>query len=132
MTKVTLGNGVELVIDLAPFPDGKRLLQAVCAEIKTLRVDGTVDMAELVKNIMCIAISSPSIDAAVETCMKRCTYKGEKIVIPDTFEAPEAREQYLAVYEKVLEVNLLPFTKSLYALFKEVLGLVASTQESKS
>lgn len=130
ITKTT-ANGAEVGVTLAPFAEGKRLYQACMSELRGIRIDGLFDVADLMKNIICASVASPSVDMALDACMKRCTYKGMAIKV-DTFEPAEARADYTEVSAMILKENLRPFSNGLYAQFKDLLEVVASFQKLKS
>jgi hypothetical protein len=124
LTTVKLPSGAELKISSAPFADAKALYQAVLAEAKSIRVEFAteVDM-NLLKDIACLALSSKTIEDAVNVCMKRALYNG-KNVSQDTFEPEEAREDYIPAVIEVTRVNITPFMKSLYAQLRALPALI--------
>lgn len=127
MIEIKLPTGATLKITPAPFADAKALLQAMLAELKTVKVSAGEELGEMVKNMLATGLSSPAIDKALEACMARCTYNGHRIV-SDTFEPEKAREDYLAVCMEVAKANIQPFMKSLYARFAEFIQIAGKFQ----
>lgn len=115
--EVLLPSGSKLEITPAPFKDAKRLYQAVATELLRINIDPEADITHLIKNVICISVASPAIEAALEPCLRRCTYNGPKIT-DATFETVQAREDYIDVCFEVAKENVGPFTKSLFAQFK--------------
>lgn len=110
-----LPSGAELVITVAPFIDSRALYQSILKEMKHLKMEAKTELnTNFVKDIFCSLLSSKEVEVALDTCMKRCTYKGLKID-DDTFESIDARGDYLLVCVEVAKENILPFMKSLYA-----------------
>jgi hypothetical protein len=127
MKVVKLPSGAELQITPAPFADAKALYQAMLEELKSIKISGETDLEYgLMKDIFCGGFSSPRIEAALAKCLARATYSGTRIS-DEVFEKVEARQDYIIVcYEVALE-NVLPFTKSLYAQFEAVKGMLKSS-----
>lgn len=120
----TMPSGAVLKITLAPFPVSKALYQAIMEELRSVKIDETEEVGvNLFKDLFCMGFSSKKIDAAIAECLKRVTYNDEKITV-DTFEPEVARGDYLIVCLKVVEENLAPFTKNLYAEFSRLKNLV--------
>lgn len=132
MKEVTLPSGRKIEITPAPFNDSKKLYQAFGGELLRVEIDGGKELSNLIKNILCLGISSAAVEAALAPCLKRCTYNGVKILLPDTFEPVEAREDYLDICVEVAKENVSPFTKSLFAQFKGLMVGVASLLPSPS
>ncbi len=116
--KVKLPSGAILEVQPAPFAESKALYQAILEEGKNVKV---ADMESAIKDLFCIGLSSKKIEAAMQPCLARALYDGEKI-LDQTFEPVDRRQDYLAVCMEVARENIEPFTKSLYAQFKGVLG----------
>ncbi len=118
---ITLPSGAELKITLSPFDVANELLQVVTKEAKGLQLDPYTEMdTNLIKDALCLAISSKEIERCLWKCMERATYNGHKIT-KATFEAEEARGDYLDVMMEVGRANLLPFLKNLYAKYAQAL-----------
>lgn len=110
---VVLPSGAELRITLAPFAASKALYQAVLDEVKHLKIEGQTEIDfNLMKDLFCIGFSSQKIELALAECMKRCLYNGLKID-KDTFESPDARQDYFTVCFEVGKANIEPFMKAL-------------------
>jgi len=120
LREVTLPSGRKMEVAPAPFVEAKRLYQAIAGEMVRLSLNPDDDVTNLMKNVICLAVFSPNIEAALEPCLRRCTYQGTKIIPVDSFESIEGREDYLDVCFEVAKENVGPFTKSLYAQFKKL------------
>jgi hypothetical protein len=129
--EVTLPSGRVLTVNPAPFHDAKKLYQAIGGEALRVQIIGEDDLSETIKNVICLGSSSLAIEQALNPCMKRCLYQGVKID-DRSFEPEEAREDYLDICVEVAKENLRPFTKSLFAQFKGLLGLVGRLPELNS
>lgn len=127
MREVKLPSGAVLKITLAPFADSKALLNAVLEESKGLRVnpEDEVDV-NLFKDIFCSGLSSKKIEAALMVCMGRVLYNDRKID-GETFEAEEARQDYIMACFEVASDNIRPFMKSLFAEFGAILASLKSS-----
>ncbi len=123
----TLPSGRRLTVQVSPFADAKELLQAVLSEMKNIRIDSQTEIFGIAKDFICLGFSSPKIDALLFKCMQRCTVDGLKID-KDSFEHVDHRGDYIEVSIKVLEANLEPFMKSLYAKSLLLLQIVNSIQ----
>ena len=126
MKKIPLPSGVELGFQLAPFEDADNLQMVVAEEMRAANMDPDKEIdANFYKDLALIAVSSRKIRAALEPCIHRCTYAGERIVnIKQTFESEKAREDYLTILWEVAQENLRPFVKTHFAKFRKVLGVV--------
>jgi hypothetical protein len=123
---VQLPSGAKLVITVSPFAVSRALYQALLEELKGLKLDPKAEIdVNLWKDLFCSALSSKKIEACLEECMKRATYNGRKID-SDTFEPVEARGDYFDVCFEVAKENVLPFAKSLYAQYADILAKVKS------
>jgi hypothetical protein len=118
MSKVKLPSGAELEINLAPFSDANALNKAVARELAKLKLDKEIELNDpsFLKDLVCAAIASEDIMAALWVCFKRCTYSGLRIT-SETFEPEEARGDYFIICKEVLQANCLPFIKSLLSQF---------------
>lgn len=128
-TELTLPSGAKLKITLAPFEDAKSLYQAMLEEMKGTKLDPKEQVdANFFKDLFCIALSSKKVEQAVWKCFERVTYNDIK-VSKDTFEPESARQDYFDVMYEVGRANILPFTKSLYAKYSQVLDLLKGSQK---
>jgi hypothetical protein len=122
---VTLPSGAELTIQLAPFTDAKALYQAFLEDIKALKWDAGTEMdTNFIKDILCVGLASKKFETCLWKCMERALYGGSKIS-PATFEAEEARQDYVSVCFEVAKENIMPFMKALMPLLsraREILG----------
>lgn len=124
LREVQLPSGNILQVDAAPFRESRRLYQAIGGEFLHVRLGGSEDLSDLIKNVLCLGASSLAIEKALEPCLKRCTYNGLKIV-EETFEPVAAREDYFDICVEVTKENVGPFTKSLFAQFKVLMELTS-------
>lgn len=114
--KITLKSGAILEIQLSPFAEAMRLFKTIANELKAvdIHLDGlTIDKIKGtdingLKNGILQLLGSDALEAAVRTCQARCLYNGEKIN-GQTFEKPEARQDYLPVAWEVVKFNMAPF-----------------------
>lgn len=127
--QLKLPSGRSLEITEASFGEAKALYQAICAEMLRLSIGGAADLGDLMKNVLCIGICSPIIEAALAPCLKRCLYEGARIT-PDTFEPTAAREDFNDICMEVIRENVGPFTKSLLSQFRALVGQVATFRAS--
>jgi hypothetical protein len=120
---MTLKSGRVLALNLAPFAVGNRLKKVVARELLNVNVDlgklklgqdlgmdSLADPAVLntLKSALCVALASDKIEEAMFECAIRCTLDGMKIT-PDSFESPDARQDFLPVAWEVMVFNLTPF-----------------------
>jgi len=114
---ILLKSGASLTVSLASFADGTRLLRVVARELAAVNFDmDLVNFEELsgkdvnvLKSAICQLVQSEAIEGVLKDCMKKCLYNGTRIVFPDTFEAEDARQDYLPVVWEVMKANLRPF-----------------------
>lgn len=124
LKELVLPSGAVLKINPAPFADSRNLYQAVMEEFKVLKLDPAAEVdVNFMKDLLCTGLSSKKIELALTKCMQRATYNDLKIT-DATFEALEARDDYLTVCFEVAKENILPFMKSLYAQFAPMLEQV--------
>lgn len=130
--EVKLPTGATLKITLAPFADSKALYQAVLEEAKAIQVSAFTDMSSVIKDSICIGLSSKKIEACLHECLKRCTYNsgsGDFKVDKDTFEPEKNRDDYIAVCIEVAKANILPFVKSLSVQYEHVLTMIVGDRK---
>lgn len=127
MKAVKLSSGAELKIGVVPFPDAKVLLQTFLEEAKTVQIAGWDSHYNLVKDVFCVALSSRKLEAALWPCMERSLYNGVKVDAA-LFENVKVREDFIEVCYLVAQETLQPFTKSLYARFKEIFAQIEKFQ----
>lgn len=123
-----LSSGAELNITVASFAESRDLYQAVLEEARSLKLDPDAEVdINLWKDLFCSAMGSKKIEKCLFVCMKRVTYNGMRITNPEeTFEPVEARGDYMEVCLEVAKANILPFMKSLYAQYGQVLSMLKS------
>ncbi len=123
---IELPSGAKLDVKLAPFADSKFLLNALLEEVKGVSIAAETQIdVNLFKDLFCAGFSSPKVDAALKTCMARCLYNGRKIDA-DTFEAEDARQDYMLACFEIAQANIAPFTKGLYAKYSTLLETLKS------
>lgn len=121
--EVKLPSGAVLRIQPASFELAKNLYQVVLEEAKSLGLSADTELASIYKDLFCIGFSSKKIEAALNECLKVCTYDsgaGELKIGKDTFEPIEAREDYWQVCIEVAKENIYPFVKSLYVQYGDI------------
>jgi len=124
MREVKLPSGAVLKIQVSPFSTAKALYQALLRELKTVPITSKTDMASVYKDLFCLGFSSDEIEARLLECFKRCTYNsgaGDLKIDDQTFEPVERRDDYMTVCMEVAKDNVLPFAKSLYAQYADML-----------
>lgn len=126
MNTTTLKSGRTLVLNLAPFSVGSKLFKTVLGELRTINIDvAKLDMGmelnlqkidpkliNIMKDAFCEIASSETVEAAFFECAGRCLLNGQKIT-RETFEEPDAREDYLPIAWEVIKFNLAPFFRGL-------------------
>ncbi len=120
MKEIKLPSGAVLKITPSPFSDSRALYQAILKEAKDIPINSKVDMAAVYKDLFCIGFSSPEIEKCLWACFQRCTYNagnGDLRIDEKTFEPVERRDDYMKVCMEVTKENVLPFVKSLYAMW---------------
>lgn len=127
MKEVKLASGATLKIGDAPFPEAKALFQAFLVEARSIPLVKWDEQVNVMKDIFCAAFASEKLEAALWVVMGRSQYNGLSITAA-VFEPKKAREDFVEVCYLVAQENLQPFTKSLYAKFKEIFKLVESIQ----
>lgn len=111
--ELSLPSGAKLVVNAAPFSEANKLWQACAKELARLKINMSTDVdINFIKDVICIASSSPEIEAALTPCLRRCLYGGTRID-DATFEEEDARQDYLIVVSEVLKANVFPFFKGL-------------------
>lgn len=131
MDTKTLPSGRTLAIGIAPFSAANKLRKVVAAELLLVEVDvGKIDAKKLtldadllsldgkllntLKNVVCKLMASDAVENAFFECAQRSTIDGAKITRgtgseQGTFDAPEARGDYLPSAWEVIRANLAPF-----------------------
>lgn len=126
--EIKLESGATLKISVAPFLDAKALFDSCMEELKSVDVSSERDMASVIKDIACVALSSKKIEKAIMKCAERATYNGLRISF-ETFEDVSARRDYLEVIQKIAEKNLEPFTSALAARLSDLMGRLSAFQK---
>lgn len=126
LREVALPSGAKLRIAPAPFTEARAVYQALCVELRGVALDPKDDInANMKKDLVMMALASKPLEAAIWACMPSCLYNNTKISAA-TFEPVEARQDYIAVCWEVGKENVTPFTKSLYAEFRDIIEKVKS------
>ena len=124
MLEKKLPSGAVLKFTLASFEDADELLRVFMAEMKSMSFTADRQMAEVVKDIACIMLSSKDLKAAAWKCLERGRYNELKID-KQTFQTAEARQDYLPALIAVAQENIAPFIKSLSVALSPILGMIA-------
>ena len=134
-TKVSLPSGAELEITLAPFLEGERLFSATAECLKSVSIDGNLDLEDLsssfnsLKNAILACLTSKEMKEALLSCLKRCSINRQRITSWDIFDDIKARQDYLTVCWEVVKFNLTPFTRNLFSKFSMSLGQINTSQK---
>lgn len=124
MTEKTLASGRTLVVNVAPFAAANKLRRVVASEllkveIEVGKLDLNVDLKNLdsrslntLKNVVCQLLASETVEASFFDCAARSTIDGAAIK-RDSFDAEEARGDFLPTAWEVIRANLAPFFASL-------------------
>jgi hypothetical protein len=125
---VDLPSGAKARIHLASFATSKALYQSLLEELKTLKLDPDAEVdVNLFKDIFCAGLSSQKIEKCINECFKQVTYDvgaGFMKIDKDSFESVAGREDYFSLCFEVTKENIAPFTKSLYAQYAQIQGLM--------
>lgn len=129
MKEIKLPSGNVLQMGHTPFSESKALYQALLEEAKGVQFDSKQDFAAVIKDMFCAGFSSKKIEACLEVCLKRCLYAGLKIENLDKmFDSKESRQDYSVICIEVVQENIGPFTKGLYAEFVRLMSILPSAQ----
>lgn len=128
--EVKLPSGALLNIGVSTFEVAKAMYQVVLEEVRTTSLDPDKEIdANFFKDMACIGFSSKKIEACVWKCFEKCLYDGKRID-KDTFEPVEARQDYLLACYEVVQENVLPFMKPLYAKYQDILTLLKGSVQA--
>lgn len=125
MKEVKLPSGAVLKITVGSFEESKALYQACLEELGSVHFATGEQMMSAYKNIICTGFASKKVEKALWVCLNRVLYNDSRVTL-DTFENEKAREDYNHVFIEVLEENVRPFMKSLYAVFLARQEMLAS------
>ena len=128
MKEVTLPSGAILTVNEAPFEDAKSLHQVFLKEFSNVDMGSGVELGSMLKNAFCLIASSREFERALQKCVDRCLYNGEKIT-NEVFEPSEARADYTEVVYHVAFENLNPFMKGLFSRYSEVIKKMTESQQ---
>ncbi len=131
MKEIKLPSGATLKISQTPFAVSKALYQAILEEVKSVKISSNQEMSDVMKDLFCIGFSSKKIELCLQECFKRCTYNsgtGDLKIEDSTFEPVLNRSDYATVCIEVIQENIMPFTKGLYAEFTRLLAMMPSAQ----
>lgn len=119
--EVDMPSGAKLKVTPADYKVSWSLFQSLIEIAKDLKIDLNMlknfdlkrqECLEAVKDLVCSGLSSKKVEACLADCMKRALYNDLKID-NQTFDADEARGDYIMVCVEVAKANLLPFLKTL-------------------
>lgn len=123
--KYDLPSGAVFDVTIMPYEKAWALSQTAIKLLGEMKVDIPVgiDMTAFLKEDVlalkgpiCAVLSSPVLMPAVKEAWGRCSYNGLKID-PMTFNAPEARGDFLYCAFYALKENIAPFFASLSSFF---------------
>lgn len=133
MTEFMSKSGKKVVINLAPWPDAKRLKNAIMREAAAsgITLDKEAPVAKLISTFMLVD-SSEAVDAALQPCLVRCTRGGVKIT-EQTFDAVDGRQDYYQIITAVIDENCRPLVESLLSVLPSALRemVTAKVQAAK-
>lgn len=119
MKTVQLKSGNTLEVQSGSFQDAWNLTQAVAGVLATslpgFKVD-SMDVEALQKDIdvgkllgvICNLVASPTVYELLWPCFVPCLYNGNKVT-KASFQAEEARKDFLPSVVEVLRANVVPF-----------------------
>lgn len=113
MKEIDLPSRAVLKILHIPFGTAKDLHSAFLQECKGVELD-----VNAIKNVFCLAFSSPRLEACIWKCLENClsNHSGHDLKITkETFESEEAREDFVTVFIEVGRHVLMPFLNPLIA-----------------
>lgn len=118
---ITLTSGATLDVTTLPaFEVSDALYKAFLKDVLLpVAPDRDIDQS-LLKDFFCRGFTSEDVKKALWKCMEKALYNGQKIT-KDTFEAEEARQDYIDVCYHVLVRNIEPFMKGLFARLSQPL-----------
>lgn len=134
MKEVKLPSGSLLKIGEIPFSEAKDLFESVLIEFKKTPFSSQTDLASVLKEVLCFAYASSNVEKAMKVVFGRCLYnsgKGDFKIDDSCFEPVHTREDYVIVYQEVLEHTLAPFMKNLSVVFARLSELMSFSQKSK-
>lgn len=135
MEKVTLSSGAVLEITESGIEPQHELFRVVMEELGAVDVSALTSPNEMninvIKDLMCRALSSKKLLEAIKPMLRRATYNGEKINDIQFFDVDERKRDFLPVLKEVARVNLAPFGESVLSMLKEM-GLEFSEKKAKS
>lgn len=129
--RITLSDGKELVVQIAPFELGYKLTKAVNRVIQKagIKLDDSVmklDFSDFkmspavmvpLANMFLAAMEDDSLEEIFWACANHCTYDGLRITKQLFNDNIDVRGVYYQIKVNVLKENLLPFFPSLRSWF---------------
>jgi hypothetical protein len=108
---------------MAPFAVGVKVQRVFANELKSVSIDSLDDGVDpnTLKGALFQLLASEQVEQAVFDLFKYCLYNDAK-VDRGTFEAAEARQDYLPAAWEAVSFNLSPFLKSLGSLLSGLAG----------
>lgn len=136
MVEMKLDSGSEAVIRPASFQKAMWLRKTIVAELKNADTDIDIDVknidgASLIEKLpkLVFAVdSSEKVEKAMFSCLSYCTRNGEKIT-GQTFDDPDAWEDYYPIVIECLKENMRPFIKGLVSALNTTNLASATPQE---
>jgi hypothetical protein len=116
---VALPSGRNLTVAIAPFDPANKLKKEIAAALVAVdlsglnlgKLDMNLDLSKLdgpglnaFKNVLLSLLASDRVEAAMFACAIRSTIDGEKVT-KDSFEAKEARGDFVVVAWEVIRAN---------------------------
>jgi hypothetical protein len=132
MKEITLPSGKKAKITPSSFADSKAVYQALIKELRNIEINPKDEVnVNFIKGLFCSLITSDEIEATVLKCAERVEYAGERVVNTDIFDSEDGKMDYFPLMREVAMVNIAPFTKSLFAEFENLGGLVEKLDSLK-
>lgn len=130
---IDLPSGAKLKIHAADWEDAEALFSAVSAEMVKVNFDieSENSLPKLLKDVVFLSMSSKPVKEALYQCMKKCLYNNAPVT-KETWQASEARIDYMPVVLAVAEENIAPFLKGLFSGFGIYMEMMASIKAQMS
>lgn len=110
----TTPSGATHHVSSASFAEAMALVKELLKTLKGVKIEGNIMDTDVtaMKDVLVNAASSDDVQLAAMKCLARSTYNGTKVT-PELFDDPkvgdDARKDYYALCQNVIEVNALPF-----------------------
>lgn len=140
MPEIKVPSGAKVVINAAPFIDAEDLKDSILQEVSRrgldLRLnlekgkDQDIDFGGLISAALAV-VASKEVRKALNKCLIRCTYNGEKIT-EATFEPVDRRKDYHDIQIACVKENVGPFFDGLVSKLKPLVPLALAQARSQT